>query len=330
MARAIAFYREVLGLRRAVQRGRDRGVERDVLVLEPRGRRRAVPAEHGGVALRVADVEAAVEEFRAGGGEVIGIEDTGVCHMGFVKDPDGNVSSSTAVTRRRKAWPGLTSSSTTARCRCRPRPTSRGASPTSGASIRTPSRERPMLGVRLPVRDDVGHRRGRVGHGRPGLEIERRPRAFGSSSSTIGAAARRARRLRREVRSAERGPLEARVAGPRPEGRRPRAAALRPDREPARRWRALLAPACGCRARQPVQPHRGPLVVRPGLAGYSNAVVELFVGQGAKVEYVSLQNLARETWHFASHRARVERDAELDWVAGGFGSRRARCGSRTT
>ena len=62
----------------------------------------------------------------------------------------------------------------------------------------------------------------------------------------------------------------------------------------------------------------------PGLAGYSNAVVELFVGQDAKVEYVSLQNLARETWHFASHRARVGRDAELDWVAGGFGSKKGK------
>ena len=40
----------------------------------------------------------------------------------------------------------------------------------------------------------------------------------------------------------------------------------------------------------------------------------------AKVEYVSVQNLSRATWHFASHHARVERDAELDWVAGGFGS----------
>ena len=27
----------------------------------------------------------------AAGGEVVGIEDTGVCHMGYVKDPDGNV-----------------------------------------------------------------------------------------------------------------------------------------------------------------------------------------------------------------------------------------------
>jgi predicted enzyme related to lactoylglutathione lyase len=49
-----------------------------------------VPNENG-IALRVADVHAAVEEVRAAGGEVIGIEDAGLCHMGFVKDPDGNV-----------------------------------------------------------------------------------------------------------------------------------------------------------------------------------------------------------------------------------------------
>jgi Fe-S cluster assembly protein SufD len=60
------------------------------------------------------------------------------------------------------------------------------------------------------------------------------------------------------------------------------------------------------------------------LAGYSNAVSELFVGDGAKVEYVSLQNLSPQTWHFASHRARVDRDAELDWVAGGFGSKKGK------
>jgi Fe-S cluster assembly protein SufD len=60
------------------------------------------------------------------------------------------------------------------------------------------------------------------------------------------------------------------------------------------------------------------------LSGYSNAVSELFVGQGAKVEYVSLQNLSQETWHFASHRAQVGRDAELDWVAGGFGSKKGK------
>jgi Fe-S cluster assembly protein SufD len=60
------------------------------------------------------------------------------------------------------------------------------------------------------------------------------------------------------------------------------------------------------------------------LAAYSNAVAELFVEQGAKLEYVSLQNYSPGTWHFATHHARVERDAELDWVAGGFGSRRGK------
>jgi Fe-S cluster assembly protein SufD len=62
----------------------------------------------------------------------------------------------------------------------------------------------------------------------------------------------------------------------------------------------------------------------PEVRGYSNAVVELFVEDGAKLEYVSLQNLSQETWHFASHHARVERDAELDWVAGGFGSKKGK------
>jgi Fe-S cluster assembly protein SufD len=62
----------------------------------------------------------------------------------------------------------------------------------------------------------------------------------------------------------------------------------------------------------------------PELSGYTNVVAELFVGQAAKLEYVSLQNLSRETWHFAAHHARVERDAELDWVAGGFGSKKGK------
>jgi Fe-S cluster assembly protein SufD len=60
---------------------------------------------------------------------------------------------------------------------------------------------------------------------------------------------------------------------------------------------------------------------RPDLRAYTNAAAELFVEQAAKLEYVSIQNLSRETWHFATHHARVERDAELDWVAGGFGSK---------
>jgi Fe-S cluster assembly protein SufD len=62
----------------------------------------------------------------------------------------------------------------------------------------------------------------------------------------------------------------------------------------------------------------------PELRAYTNEAAELFVEQSAKLEYVSLQNLSRETWHFASHHARVERDAELDWVTGGFGSKKGK------
>jgi Fe-S cluster assembly protein SufD len=56
------------------------------------------------------------------------------------------------------------------------------------------------------------------------------------------------------------------------------------------------------------------------VSGYANAAVEIVVREGAKVEYVNVQNLSQKTWLFASCHARVERDAELDWVAGGFGS----------
>ncbi|MSO57810.1 MAG: Fe-S cluster assembly protein SufD [Thermoleophilia bacterium] len=58
----------------------------------------------------------------------------------------------------------------------------------------------------------------------------------------------------------------------------------------------------------------------PALSGYANAAVEIIVREGAKVEYVNVQNLSNATWLFSSGHARVERDAELDWVTGGFGS----------
>jgi Fe-S cluster assembly protein SufD len=57
---------------------------------------------------------------------------------------------------------------------------------------------------------------------------------------------------------------------------------------------------------------------------YSNAVVELFLAPHAKIEYVSLQNLSKETWHFGRHKAWLERDSELDWVIGGFGSKKGK------
>ncbi|HEX4931362.1 MAG TPA: Fe-S cluster assembly protein SufD [Gaiellaceae bacterium] len=62
----------------------------------------------------------------------------------------------------------------------------------------------------------------------------------------------------------------------------------------------------------------------PELSGYLNAAVEIFVEANAKVEYVSVQNVSRETWHFGSHHARIGRDAELDWVTAGFGSKKGK------
>jgi len=91
-ARAVAWYGEVLGLHTSEYTALEVGTKNVTLSFwmpEVQGER-FVPNENG-IALRVADVHAAVEEVRAAGGEIIGIEDSGVCHMGYVKDPDGNV-----------------------------------------------------------------------------------------------------------------------------------------------------------------------------------------------------------------------------------------------
>ncbi len=85
-------------------------------------------------------------------------------------------------------------------------------------------------------------------------------------------------------------------------------------------WRLVVVAEEGARA-SIIEEYASP---SPDTAAYSNAVTELFVEPAAKLEYVSLQNLSQETWHFANHHARVERDAELDWVAGGFGSKKGK------
>jgi Fe-S cluster assembly protein SufD len=51
-----------------------------------------------------------------------------------------------------------------------------------------------------------------------------------------------------------------------------------------------------------------------------NSVVELSVGQGARLRYVNTQDISESAWIFATQRAQVERDARLDWAALGFGS----------
>ncbi len=58
--------------------------------------------------------------------------------------------------------------------------------------------------------------------------------------------------------------------------------------------------------------------------GVFNAVVELVVGDGARLRYVCGQSLSERGWVFGAQRAELGRDASLDWVALGFGSARGR------
>jgi Fe-S cluster assembly protein SufD len=58
------------------------------------------------------------------------------------------------------------------------------------------------------------------------------------------------------------------------------------------------------------------------LDGVLNSVVELVVGDNARLRFVSGQDLSEHSWIFGTHRAEVSRDGTLDWVALGFGSAR--------
>jgi catechol 2,3-dioxygenase-like lactoylglutathione lyase family enzyme len=98
--RAVTFYRDVLGL--PVSEITDGEVEAPNVTLSfwnPERDGEPFVANVAGVAFRVEDVEAATKELEAAGGEVVGIHDSGVCHMGFCKDLDGN----TIILHRRYA-----------------------------------------------------------------------------------------------------------------------------------------------------------------------------------------------------------------------------------
>jgi Fe-S cluster assembly protein SufD len=52
-----------------------------------------------------------------------------------------------------------------------------------------------------------------------------------------------------------------------------------------------------------------------------NGIVEIFVGDGANLKFVELQNLGEHTWNFTHERAKVGQSANLDWIFGAVGSR---------
>src|SRR5262249_21378234 len=52
--------------------------------------------------------------------------------------------------------------------------------------------------------------------------------------------------------------------------------------------------------------------------------LEVFLGQGARLRLVNIQNWDQATWHFSRERALVGRDADLQWTIGGLGARLAK------
>jgi Fe-S cluster assembly protein SufD len=60
-----------------------------------------------------------------------------------------------------------------------------------------------------------------------------------------------------------------------------------------------------------------------------NTVVELVVGQNAKLRYVCGQDLNESSWIFGAQRAEVARDGSLDWVVVGFGGANGRVRTET-
>jgi catechol 2,3-dioxygenase-like lactoylglutathione lyase family enzyme len=91
--RAVEFYRDVLGLPQSeYSEGEIEAPNVTLSFWNPEKENIEFKPNEAGFAIRVADVEQARQELEAKGVEFIGETfDSSVCHMGFFKDPDGNV-----------------------------------------------------------------------------------------------------------------------------------------------------------------------------------------------------------------------------------------------
>ena len=94
LERSTAWYRDTLGLE---QIGKQQfpefqlGENVSIYLLDPTKIGQEFSGPHtASIALRVPDVEAARDGLLARGVEVAETYDTGVCHMAFFSDPDGN------------------------------------------------------------------------------------------------------------------------------------------------------------------------------------------------------------------------------------------------
>jgi predicted enzyme related to lactoylglutathione lyase len=103
LARARRFYGELLGLPHGGPAEDEFEAGNVTFALwAPEADGEVFAANEAGVALRVSDVAAARSELEARGVEFIGETiDTGVCHMAFLRDSEGNV----LILHRRYATP---------------------------------------------------------------------------------------------------------------------------------------------------------------------------------------------------------------------------------
>ena len=92
-SRAVEFYRDVLGLPESeFSKGEVEAPNVTLGFWNPEEDGIEFKANEAGFALRVPDVAEARRALEAEGVEFIGdTYDSSVCHMGFFKDPDGNV-----------------------------------------------------------------------------------------------------------------------------------------------------------------------------------------------------------------------------------------------
>jgi catechol 2,3-dioxygenase-like lactoylglutathione lyase family enzyme len=95
LERSTRFYESTLGLRRVPGSGTWPEFETgnvSLYLIDPRNLGQGFTAPHSAhIALRVGDVHAARATLEAEGVEFEGdVLDTGVCHMAFFHDPDGN------------------------------------------------------------------------------------------------------------------------------------------------------------------------------------------------------------------------------------------------
>ena len=89
--RARTWYRDILGLPVDPNNSRELTAGQVTLAFwNPESDGLEFSPSVGGFALRVPDVAAARAELEAKGVAFAGTDDSGVCHMAFCQDPDGN------------------------------------------------------------------------------------------------------------------------------------------------------------------------------------------------------------------------------------------------